>query len=176
MKRKARPVSIKKIKSPNSRQTLKKYERIWNARYNNWSSLVLVCILLLIFFVLISISKESIEVPGDRLCGETACLSHLPSMDQLYLYNRQVIPLNNDEIGGVLSGLSTIDGINSDVFWCAFDQCNCGQFFTKAFLHSVHGPLCPTWPYIDTPAPTPEPSHILPVAQNPASGVSWSNI
>ena len=63
------------------------------------------------------------------------------------------MPLDNDGIRRLLLELSTVQGVDGNIFWRAFDQCNCGKYFMKAFLNRVHGPLCPTWPYEDTPAP-----------------------
>jgi hypothetical protein len=73
------------------------------------------------------------------------------------MYNRDVVPLNADGIMQLFSVLSTDDGVGGELFWSAFDQCNCGQYFLKGFLNAIHGPGCPTWPYIDTPAAPPEP-------------------
>jgi hypothetical protein len=100
---------------------------------------------------------ECYKLPGERLCGETACLSHLPSIEHLYTHNREVTPLNDDGVQHILSALSTVDGVDGELFWQAFDQCNCNRYFTKGFLNGVHGPQCPIWPYDDTPAaPPPE--------------------
>ena len=54
-------------------------------------------------------------------------------------------------LGDVQEQLATI-GVSPETFWRAYDQCNCGRFFTKETLHYFHGPQCTQWPYVDTPS------------------------
>ncbi|KAF8581532.1 hypothetical protein K439DRAFT_217768 [Ramaria rubella] len=95
---------------------------------------------------------ESVTImPGDRPFGETACLWDPPDAKHIFTYNRHVPALQGVSMSDAIHMLSSDVGTTSKTFWHAFDQCNCGHFFTKEALHYNHGPVCPMWPYRDIP-------------------------
>jgi hypothetical protein len=102
--------------------------------------------------------------PGDRYIGETAQLQELPeaSLSEILKKNRDVPPLTGADLIAALKALVSPDGLEGPLFWRAFDQCNCGAWITKEYLHTVHGPSCLTWEYFD-PEPTAGPSNMASV-------------
>jgi len=73
------------------------------------------------------------------------------------------------EIAFTFGALTSSNGISKEELWKCIDICNCDQVFTKAYLHTVHGPSCLGWLYRDTPPPLPcplpthPPSPLIPV-------------
>jgi hypothetical protein len=95
---------------------------------------------------------------GERSFRDTACLWIPPDASMVYVKNCHIPPLYGVEAKMVMNELHAIrgQGLTWDKFWTLYDQCNCGHFFSKAILYNVHGPICPLWPYTDTPQAPPE--------------------
>ena len=83
--------------------------------------------------------------PSERFFGDMAPLSE-PIDTSLFAVRNCDVPLLDVEVQHFyLEALRSPEGVPHEVFWRLFDKCDCDQYFTKSYLHSIHGPTCLDW-------------------------------
>ncbi|KIJ33793.1 hypothetical protein M422DRAFT_264256 [Sphaerobolus stellatus SS14] len=94
--------------------------------------------------------------PSERFFGDVGGLDEPVDTDLLAVRNSDVPLLTEEQAAFYMESLRQPDGVSHEVFWMLMDRCNCGRYFTKDYLHRVHGPDCIHWTiFINARSPRP---------------------
>ncbi|KIJ24413.1 hypothetical protein M422DRAFT_274831 [Sphaerobolus stellatus SS14] len=94
--------------------------------------------------------------PSERFFGDCMSLEKPLDTPMLAVRNSDIPPLTQEETSFYLESLQQPEGVHHWIFWQLVDRCNCGRYYTKEYLHRVHGLQCIHWRHmIEARSPQP---------------------